>query len=311
MNEMFSSILNLLQTNTCVVVPMLGGFVANRKSASIDATSGKFCPPSLQVVYNPKLNHNDGLLSQEYARVHGLSINDAQAALNTFVSELKNNLTVSGLCKVDGFGTFRCVNDKISFSSEVNFSDWSDSIGLPTFYCPTLAEAVEQEKNVFSWKKMAGVGVAASLAICLLLPTMQNIGNNFASFNPFQTHSVILQDTAIAPNQPEKILDKFYSQQQVDEMSQLIADSVRAKVMSEIQPSRFHVILCQFDNTKDADDFVNKWQSRLSDKLTVEPIGNDMFGVSCAKTEDPKLALKMLNNVRSNSLFKQTFLFYK
>ena len=57
----------LLLEHDCVIVPGLGGFIANHMEAHYDQEGDRtFLPPYRTVVYNQQLQINDGLLVQSY-----------------------------------------------------------------------------------------------------------------------------------------------------------------------------------------------------------------------------------------------------
>lgn len=61
----------------CVIIPGLGGFVCNERSAWYDEEREEMVPPSKDVLFNPNLTHNDGLLAQEIIRLTGLTLPEA------------------------------------------------------------------------------------------------------------------------------------------------------------------------------------------------------------------------------------------
>ncbi len=61
----------------CVIIPGLGGFVCNGRSAWYDDENEEMVPPSRDVIFNPNLIHNDGLLAQEIMRARDLSYSEA------------------------------------------------------------------------------------------------------------------------------------------------------------------------------------------------------------------------------------------
>jgi len=61
----------------CVIIPGLGGFVCNGRSAWYDEEKEEMVPPSRDVIFNPNLIHNDGLLAQEIMRARDLSYSEA------------------------------------------------------------------------------------------------------------------------------------------------------------------------------------------------------------------------------------------
>ena len=61
----------------CVIIPGLGGFVCNGRSAWYDEENEEMVPPSREVIFNPNLIHNDGLLAQEMMRAVDVSYSEA------------------------------------------------------------------------------------------------------------------------------------------------------------------------------------------------------------------------------------------
>lgn len=61
----------------CVIIPGLGGFVCNERAAWYDEEKAEMVPPSRDVLFNPNLTHNDGLLAQEIIRSTGITYSEA------------------------------------------------------------------------------------------------------------------------------------------------------------------------------------------------------------------------------------------
>ncbi|PCJ81981.1 MAG: hypothetical protein COA49_03180 [Bacteroidetes bacterium] len=82
----------------CVIVPGLGGFVCNERSAWYDADKAEMVPPSRDVLFSPNLTHNDGLLAQEIMRATECSYSDAMSIVNSesamMVEDLSNGIPV-------------------------------------------------------------------------------------------------------------------------------------------------------------------------------------------------------------------------
>ena len=45
----------LLKTNDCVIIPDLGGFIANYQSAAFNAQGDQFYPPTKEIIFSGKL----------------------------------------------------------------------------------------------------------------------------------------------------------------------------------------------------------------------------------------------------------------
>jgi hypothetical protein len=82
----------------CVIIPGLGGFVCNERAAWYDEQKAEMVPPSRDVLFNPNLIHNDGLLAQEIIRATGFSYSEAikiaEGEAATISEQLKNGKSV-------------------------------------------------------------------------------------------------------------------------------------------------------------------------------------------------------------------------
>ena len=78
----------------CVIIPGLGGFVCNERTAWYDEDKEEMVPPSRDVLFSPNLVHNDGLLAQEIMRAKGLAYSDAmklvESEATNMIEELKS-----------------------------------------------------------------------------------------------------------------------------------------------------------------------------------------------------------------------------
>ncbi|MDR2139112.1 MAG: SPOR domain-containing protein [Tannerella sp.] len=142
----------LLPVNDCVIVPGLGGFVLQSQPAVYAAEAHAFYPPHREIVFNPALGHNDGLLSESYMRSYGMGFGDAQFLLKKDVEDLKAELEAKGFVSLGAAGSFRKEKEggylfqpgagSSTFVSHVN------AYGLDTFHLPPFqATAVPREAS--------------------------------------------------------------------------------------------------------------------------------------------------------------------
>ena len=98
----------------CVIIPGFGGFVCNERPAWYDDEKEEMVPPSRDVLFNPNLTHNDGLLAQEIIRSTGLTYTEAMSLAETeaefIASELKSGNTV----EIAGVGRLYSSEDGIN-----------------------------------------------------------------------------------------------------------------------------------------------------------------------------------------------------
>lgn len=105
MNKLSRHIKALLMKHNCVIVPHLGGFVAQYMPAAYDESEACFNPPYRNVAFNAMLGNNDGLLVERYAKFEGLSFTDAARLLESQVAELKDSIAEKGEVELIGIGT--------------------------------------------------------------------------------------------------------------------------------------------------------------------------------------------------------------
>jgi cell division protein FtsN len=76
---------DLLYEYECVVIPGLGGFLTRDHAASVHPVRHYLKPPFREIVFNPLLRTNDGLLLSHIARSEKLSYQEAKGKLDRFV----------------------------------------------------------------------------------------------------------------------------------------------------------------------------------------------------------------------------------
>lgn len=98
----------LLLEHNCVIVPGLGGFIANTASAVYnDGPDGDklFMPPYRTIGFNPQLQVNDGLLVQSYMQVYDASYPAACLQMEKEIEQLNSQLNLFGEYILEGIGT--------------------------------------------------------------------------------------------------------------------------------------------------------------------------------------------------------------
>lgn len=93
--------------NDCVIVPGFGAFIAEKVPAYINKKSGTFMPPSRRLSFNPRIDHNDGMLVTSLMRRHRWSYALASESLGDCVAALKSRLASAGTLTVGSLGTLR------------------------------------------------------------------------------------------------------------------------------------------------------------------------------------------------------------
>lgn len=132
----------ILLVNDCVIIPDFGGFILRRHAAVHKARDCAFLPARKEIVFNPTLTHNDGLLAESYMELYGMDFNEAQQAIRHDVSALLTTLDEEGTLSLDPIGTLRRNDDgALLFDPADEASIYGiGSYGLPLFYMPPLTD---------------------------------------------------------------------------------------------------------------------------------------------------------------------------
>lgn len=120
--ELSTYIAELLYKHDCVVVPNFGGFIANYRSAVIEKSQNRILPPSKDILFNPKLINNDGLLGNHIAEVENFTYANALNFIADQVENWQSTLADGNRIEIDEIGFLFKQNGQVKFeqSREVN-----------------------------------------------------------------------------------------------------------------------------------------------------------------------------------------------
>jgi cell division septation protein DedD/nucleoid DNA-binding protein len=121
----------LLLQHDCVILPGLGGFVANYKPATFDASQKSVLPPSRQILFNPNLVHNDGLLYAHVSKETDYGYKEVQAIAEVYFKTIKYEVGKGLKFVIEDLGYF-FINKarKVEFAQETNDNLLLASYGL-------------------------------------------------------------------------------------------------------------------------------------------------------------------------------------
>jgi len=138
---------DLLYDYECVVIPGLGGFIVNDKPAKINYSTNYFNPPFREVMFNPYLRINDGLLLNYIAREEALTYNDAKIKVEAFAMECHLALDSGKQKQFEKVGTiYKDDNGKIIFKQDTSTNYNPNSYGLTSFFSPAVHQISEEER---------------------------------------------------------------------------------------------------------------------------------------------------------------------
>jgi len=142
--EISSLVSDLLHHYDCVIVPELGGFVTDYRSARIDTELHIIHPPSKDLRFNAQLKKSDGLLANALSQAKSISHEEANARIkaevDAFFSALDEGKTVRfekvGILYLDSYKTLQFrVDDSLNYLL--------DSFRLKKVYAEPVYEIAE------------------------------------------------------------------------------------------------------------------------------------------------------------------------
>lgn len=145
--EISKYISDLLFEYECVVIPGLGGFIANDKPAQINFDTHYFKPPYREVMFNPYLSTNDGLLLNHIAGKTNLAYKDVRSLVDEYVADCIDSLNNGKQVAFEGVGVISKDNHgKIIFEQDRNINYNPDTFGLTPFISPAVHQTTDEEK---------------------------------------------------------------------------------------------------------------------------------------------------------------------
>lgn len=139
----------LLVHNDCVIVPGLGGFVAQDCSAKYVEEEELFLPPYRSVSFNQRLTMNDGLLVHDVAQHHHLEYKEAVRVVDEEVAKIRETIEDHGKYTFHGIGTLRNSAKGIyEFEPIACGVSAPDLYGLDCYYVKSLKKSHTAAKTV-------------------------------------------------------------------------------------------------------------------------------------------------------------------
>jgi len=186
----------LLYSNDCVIIPGLGGFVANTRSAFLNPAQHTFSPPSRKLAFNASLRTNDGLLAHHLSKRCGITYGEALTEIKLFVEDIFNRLSSGEQVWIDKIGalTFDKEN-RIQYEPDLTENYLTDSFGLVSIHSPAIRRDetakvkklnVKKEKKARQgWRLLELIPAAAVLALLVFNPrVIQNLNTGLAEILP-------------------------------------------------------------------------------------------------------------------------------
>ncbi|MEI7503023.1 MAG: SPOR domain-containing protein [Paludibacter sp.] len=205
MEKIYQHIEKLLAQHDYVVVPNLGGFVAQTNSAIL--FPDRITPPQSTIGFNPLMHHSDGLLAIEIARTEGISYRTAIELIDSEIENVRKNLNDSKQFEFGNLG-FLNLNESgnILFSPKQKAEFLPVNFGISDIYTSEIIKHKNKElkKITFSLpsKQVFKYAAAGALVFGLLFisPNVNDMRRtnkaDFSSLIPLQfPQTTVVQDS--------------------------------------------------------------------------------------------------------------------
>lgn len=194
----------LLRHHQCVVVPGVGAFMADWRSARYDEVSGRFMPPQRVVTFNAAIRHDDGVLVSSVGRRRRVGFAEARDIVGRSVNSILRILESGEEMAFGNVGRLRRESSegRLIFMPRIDAElsmaisgrmpldmrrhaadrDLSVAAGAPAVEAPSAPQSRKfSDKNYYIAinKRLAhtaaAVVVAASLVLAIFLPTYRGV----------------------------------------------------------------------------------------------------------------------------------------
>lgn len=137
-------IARLLRNYDCVIIPGLGGFVANYSPSQFNMAKGLLSPPSKAIIFNRNLINNDGLLVNHLSVNENLSYSEAASFVNEYVALCKSQLSSGKRIEFEELGVLYEDNEKtLQFRPDFSVNFLTESFGLYPVVAKELVHSVQ------------------------------------------------------------------------------------------------------------------------------------------------------------------------
>lgn len=311
-------LVELLRMHDCVIVPDLGGFVANYRPAGMDLNNNNFIPPVKEIIFSGKLTKNDGLLVNFISEVEGVGYLESRRIIAEFVAETWSKLENGDQIKFKQLGSlFFDRNEKLIFEVDVHDNFLLDAYGMESFQFPLLerAESIsakrlftdkEAVRPVFNSRRVKALVVGVPLVLALIFIPV-------AKFSPKLDGGIDLQSSSTtsiplnAPISQKTMADtiSFTSPEQDNELVHRVdsttiekKETVQPVVVSTVQShNRYRLIGGCFNVRDNAENFVKQLHaSGYKSEIKIQP--NGAFLVIVQSYSNQQEATKALTALR-------------
>lgn len=300
----------LLHWHDCVIIPGLGGLVANPVSAMVDEEKLMFFPPRKEVGFNRSLSHNDGLLINHVALKEGIDYQAAKQMVGDYVAEIRERMNGGVSFNIDDVGTLKSDSiGNIIFIPDNNCGFMTDSFGLHSFHFEPLADSENSKSDKAAIRRVlkplsfrhiaAAVAVLAGLFLFSPNTNMNMSGGvmNQAGYIDFAIPAPVSSSAAAETNVTP--LDETTKAEELT--------AAPAEPPAEIE-KKYFLIAGSFPNDKLADQFVLQLEKKGFDQ-TVKLHANGKVRVAIEGFATKEEAVEKMKEYKMKQGFADVWVF--
>lgn len=309
-NTISTYISNLLFIHDCVIIPKFGGFVGNNTSAVLNETTGVISPPAKEILFNPNLQTNDGLLVNHIALSEQITNEKAKRNLEEYVSNIKEKLQSIRTYRIEKVGLLSIGIDGNILFLQDSFTNYNlNSFGLKsqkTEKVDVINKKIELVTAPISTKKgrnrvwRAAAILLPIIGLSLISITQEqkinNIYSQMANFNPF---SMSENTEEISELESENLMNISVKREDVINTPEV--EGVEENIIIE---KNFHLIAGAFGKKDNAEKLVKKLKAENYNSSIVGTTKGGLIRVSFdsfATKEEANLALDILKSENKSS----------
>jgi hypothetical protein len=275
---------------------------------AIFLSNGEINPPKHSIVFNPELNHNDGIIASYITKNENISYNAACKKIKEFVATIKMSLKDGKTVPFGNLGSFTSDN-----GSNIIFVQNKMIIhpGLFGLYPMGIKQLAEIDKVTFRNKrnqslKYAISAVSASVAAITLFMTPINIKDSSNKL-PQKADFISTVTRSLSHHQnieAEDLNNQAYTIEQVDNTTE---DS-----STKLKSGRIYYIIVGGEDTMDrANNLLTKIKSNGFNNANIVE-GSDRYRIYVSSFDDKTEAESFLDTFRKeNPKFETAWLYSK
>jgi len=297
---------DLLYHHECVIVPGLGGLVADPVPASFDEEKNMFFPPSKEIVFNANLKHNDGLLISHIANVKAVSYEEAGSLVNEFVSDVMQKLKNGEKVLLGKVGELSVEHDgTVVFTPDANENFNADAFGLSSFHFNPHVPYQRKTYRMHPSAKRAvhfkashiAAGVAIVAGLFFFSPEVKNPSIEQAGTFEF----MMPVNNPVLTKEPEKA-------EVAEQTAEEVTETPDAVTSTDISKKRYFIIAGSFKRKDQAENYCNKLRPKQETEPVIIQSSNGRFRVAVNGFNDKAEAVDALKSLRTHKQFKHAWI---